>query len=204
MNNLWLFGDSFTAGHGCTSGWEYYENYYTEGDLLWGNILGKKLNLKVNNEGLNGSSNDKIIDRLIDNWKSIKKDDVVIVGVSYHHRYDVPIEGHLQSIVRDFLEKNNNKLTDDEFQTLVNFQYYFSNNILYKERQHKRVNFLKNRLVERGVKVIMWNVETDIKGIHTIREATKKEINDGHFSFLGHKQFAKKMLSNHFFIGDLI
>lgn len=27
MNNLWCFGDSFTAGHGCTPEFEYYQKY---------------------------------------------------------------------------------------------------------------------------------------------------------------------------------
>ena len=208
MNNLWLFGDSFTAGHGCTSGWEYYEKYHNEGDSLWGEIMAKELNLNLHNIGQNGSSNDKIIDEIINNWESIKKDDVVIIGVSYHHRYDVPKKDDLISIFWDWGKlspKDNYEFySEEEKETILNFQYYFSGSVLYKERQYKRINFLKDRLSERNVKVIIWNVEIDIKGIHTIREATKKEIKDGHFSFLGHKQFAKKMLSNHFFIGGLI
>ena len=59
-------------------------------------------------------------------------------------------------------------------------------------------------MLERGVKVIVWNVEKDIKGIDIIESATNGKIKDGHFSFLGHKQFAKKVLSKHFFPEDLL
>jgi len=206
MNTLWAFGDSFTAGHGCTPEWEYYQNYRTEGDLIWADILGKELNFEVINEGLNGSSNDKIIDKLIDKWESIKKDDVVIIGASYHHRYDVPKKNNLTTIFWNWgkLSQPDDSYTEEEVETIINFQYYFSDNNLYKERQNKRINFLKDRLVERGVKVIVWNVQKDIKGIDIIESATNGKIKDGHFSFLGHKQFAKKLLSKHFFSQGLL
>jgi len=205
MNNLWLFGDSFTAGHGCTPGWEYYENYRKDGDLLWGEILEKELKLNLINCGLNGSSNDKIIDRIIHEWNNIGND-VVIIGVTYHHRYDIPKENSLHTIFLD-LEKLTSFFeyyTQEEKETIINFQYYFSQNILYKERQHSRLQFLKERLIETGVKVILWNVENDIGGIDIIKNATKGKIDDGHFSYLGHRQFANKLLTNYFFDSNLI
>ena len=49
MDKLWVFGDSFTAGHGCTPEWEYYKKFYKEGDGLWSQHLANELNLKLVN-----------------------------------------------------------------------------------------------------------------------------------------------------------
>ena len=131
---------------------------------------------------------------------------MVIIGTSYHHRYDVPKKNNLTTIFWNWgkLSQPDDSYTEEEVETIINFQYYFSDNNLYKERQNKRINFLKDRLVERGVKVIVWNVQKDIKGIDIIESATNGKIKDGHFSFLGHKQFAKKLLSKHFFSQGLL
>jgi hypothetical protein len=98
----------------------------------------------------------------------------------------------LQSIVHNFSEKNNNKLTDDKFQTLVNFQYYFSDNVLYKNRQLKRFEWIKTLLIEKGCElVVIWDVQVDLKNLETITGASNGKIKDGHLSFAGHKLLAE-------------
>ena len=96
MNKLWTFGDSFTAGHGCTPEWEYYKKYYKEGDKLWSQHLANELNLELVNLGKNGASNDQIIDLIIINYDKISINDTIIIQKSFPSRFDVPnmnIEG---------------------------------------------------------------------------------------------------------------
>ena len=143
MNTLWTFGDSFTEGYGCRIEDEYYKNYWKLGDKIWPVWLGELLDVNLINCGVGGYSNDMILDSIIDNWLQIKKNDYVFIGFTYPHRFDVPIDNKLKSIVHDFKDAN---LKKEEIETIVNFQHYFSDNILYQDRQMKRFKWIKRLL----------------------------------------------------------
>ena len=86
-------------------------------------------------------------------------------------------------------------LDKEIIETIVNFQYHFSNELFYKERNNKRFEFIKNRLHnEKNVKFCyIWGLEEDIKFYHTfeqIIQATNRKVIDTHFSFKGHLDFA--------------
>lgn len=200
MNVLWTFGDSNTAGHGCHPDDEYYKSYYESGDKIWPVWLSDKLNVELKNFGKNGSSNDIIIDTIIDNWEKINSDDCVFIGMTHPHRFDVPINNKFESIIHDFSKsKTENGLTNNEFETIVNFQYYFSDNILYKNRQIKRFEWIKKLLIQKECKlVILWNVQTDLKGLQTIKDATNGEIIDYHLSFKSHKLLSEIFYKKYF------
>jgi hypothetical protein len=192
MNTLWTFGDSFTKGTGCEMSDEYHINYFKDGNKIWPSWLSELLNTDLENCGFGGYSNDMILDSIIDNWKDIKKGDIVLIGFTYPHRFDVPIDGKLQSIVHNFSDKPNNNLTNEEFETLVNFQYHFSDNILYKNRQVKRFEWIKSLLQKKECKlVVIWDVQYETKNLETITGATNGKIKDEHLSYSGHKMLAE-------------
>lgn len=199
-STLWTFGDSNTAGHGCNPRDEYYEKYYKLGDNIWSVWLSEKLNVELKNLGKNGSSNDVIIDTIIEKWEEINKGDYVFIGMTHSHRFDVPINNHFESIVHDFSKsKTENELTNDEFETIINFQYYFADNILYKNRQIKRFEWIKKLLIQKGCeKVILWNVQTDLKGLETIKDDTDGKIVDYHLSFKSHKLLSEIFYKKYF------
>jgi hypothetical protein len=191
-STLWTFGDSNTAGHGCHPYDEYYIKYYREGDRIWPEWLSEMFDSNLKNFGKNGSSNDTIIDSIIEKWEEIKKDDYVFIGMTHPHRFDVPINNQFESIVHNFAkDKKEIKLTENEFQTIVNFQYYFADHILYKNRQLHRLEWIKKQLITKGCKlVVLWNVQTDLLGLETIHGATNGKIIDNHLSFSSHKILA--------------
>jgi hypothetical protein len=196
MNTLWTFGDSFTEGHGCLMEDEYYKNYWKSGDKIWPVRLSELLDVNLINCGIGGYSNDMIFDSIIDNWLQIKKNDYVFIGFTYPHRFDVPIDNKLKSIVHDFKDAN---LKKEEIETVINFQHYFSDNILYKNRQYKRLNWVKELLISKGCKLVaLWDVQIDIKNLETITGATNRDIIDGHLSYNSHNilatQFYKKYI----------
>lgn len=204
MNTLWTFGDSFTEGDGCRANDEYHINYFKEEDKIWPAWLSELLNLNLKNCGKGGYSNDMILDSIIDNWKDINKGDTVFLGFTYSHRFDVPIHGQLKSIVHTFSENNNYNLTTEQFETLVSFQYHFSDNILYKHRQLKRFQWIKSLLQKKECKLVaMWDVQYDTKNIETITGATKGKIIDGHLSYNGHKLLAE-LFYKKFIIKDYV
>jgi hypothetical protein len=195
MNTLWTFGDSFTAGWGCTPQFEYYKKYYKDGDKLWVEMLADEMGLNLSNIGKNGASNDYIIDSIILNWKKIKENDFVIIGKTFTHRFDIPIklENRWVTILDKFnLDNGYNLFSQEEFETIVNFNYYFASNFLYKERQDLRYDFLVKELQERKIKVYLWDISSHAKlKFNTIQMDTNNEMIDGHFSFKGHIEFYK-------------
>ena len=201
MNTLWAFGDSFTFGHGCRPDGplpEYCSDYKIDGDDVWPNHLGKMLDVEVKNFGKCGASNDFIIDCIIDQWDFIKEDDVVIIGVTYHSRFDVPLKDKktLSTIYWGFedllLFEGEEK---EQIETLVNFQYFFANDKLYKKRHLKRYNFLNKLLNEKKVTTFIWDVEyyQHTTRFEKIATATNDKIEDYHFSFKGHYDFANML-----------
>lgn len=204
-STLWTFGDSNTAGHGCNPRDEYYEKYYKSGDKIWPLWLSDKLNVELKNLGKNASSNDTIIDTIIDKWEDISKDDYVFIGMTHPHRFDVPINNKFKSIVHDFSKKiDESKLTNDEFETIINFQYYFADNILYKNRQIKRFEWIKKLLIQKKCKLVsVWNVQTDLNDFETIEDSTNGKIVDSHLSFKSHKLLSE-IFCKKYFEPDLI
>jgi len=205
MNTLWTFGDSFTYGHLCNEGSKdkVYLKYKKENDDIWPNHLGKLLNYKVCNFGKTGASNDFIFDTLIDNFDKIKEKDVVIIGKTIYGRNNFPKNNRWLDVSADFeinpfknywhpfLEKN---FTKEEYDTIINFQYYFSYNNLYQIRYDNRFDFIKNRLInEKKIHFCyVWYVsDENIRNFEKICDATNNKIDDYHFSFTGHYEFAK-------------
>ena len=210
MNKLWAFGDSYTYGAGCIPyeyerNPKYLHNYKKEGDDIWPNHLGKMLNLEVKNFGKPGVSNDYIIDSIIDQWDFIKENDYVIIGVTYHNRFDAPskFSKALSTIFWEVKDLDNFEDFDrEEMSALINFQYYFASHELYKKRHLKRINFLLKALKEKNIKTFIWYVDYILytTKFEKIANATNGEIDDWHFSFKGHRNFAdmvyKKLINS--------
>lgn len=189
MSKLFLFGDSFTAGNGCLPEEEYTVNYKkNSNDLIWGELLAKGLDLYFTNYGMGLFSNDKIIDSIIDNYDYINKNDLVIIGTTFYSRFDIPYEGKLITLSTINLPDDNNKFLNDIIVIM--------DDELLKNRQLKRILFIKSLLEKKGVKSIIWEVEKVWNNYETIAIATNNEIFDHHWSYKGHKDFAKYMLCN--------
>lgn len=212
MNKIWGFGDSYTFGHGCRPDGpnpEYYHEYKKVDDKIWLDWLGSYMKMRPVNLGEFGCSNDSIFDRIIENWYNIKKDDVVIIGITFHSRFDVPIHnklspfnwGHKYWIEHGKIPDHYN-VTQKEVETVIDFKLYFANHELYKERQLKRFHFIEQLLREKNIKYLTWSVNeyVEFDSIHTIKEDTNGLIDDLHFSFKGHLNFAdiihKKITNN--------
>lgn len=197
MNTLWTFGDSFTFGHGCRPDGpmpEYFHKYKKNGDAIWPELLGQSLNVEVKNFGKCGASNDFIIDCIIDNWDNFSEGDFVIIGITYHTRFDVPIKNKLSLSTNywDYEDLSNFEGEErEQMETIVNFQYHFANNELYKARHLKRFNFLHKLLRKKKITTFIWDVSllTESNRFEKIIHATDGEIQDYHFSFKGNKDF---------------
>jgi hypothetical protein len=199
---LWVFGDSHTAGHGCTPIFEYYQKYYKEGDKLWSDHLAQYLKIELINRGRNGASNDMMLDTIIDSFDKIRSGDIVIIGKTYSHRFDVPQNDGLNAIFLDWetfaMDDIRSQFTLEQRKCIMDFQYYFMLSPLFDERWNKRWEFVQKILEDMGCKVIVWDVREELKNIESIRQATNSKIDDGHMSFKGHLDFANHMWNKWF------
>lgn len=202
---LWTFGDSFTQGFSCVPVISYptipeYHQYKKIGEDIWPNLLSKYLGIKLINKGLGGISNDFIIDIIIDNWDSIKPKDIVIIGMTFNVRIDVPIKENkklkinkprLYSMSNLLNSELINDMTENQKETIINFQYHFADSKLFKERNIKRFNHIKKLLEANGSIVFLWELENEINKYETITTATNNIIEDNHWSFKGNYDFSK-------------
>jgi hypothetical protein len=210
-NILWTFGDSMTFGHGCnelcvSDTKEEYLPYKKEGDDIWPNHLGKLLNYEVKNFGRNGASNDYIFDSIIEKYDEINEGDVVIVNMTLHGRIEVPFDDNTRNVLSTYenvmkiVGDGNDSQEKEKIEAVINFQYHFSNHKFYKERHKKRFKFIGDRLnKDKKLRFFYkWSLEDDSKIYNTftkIKDHTNRKIDDGHFSFQGHLDFAHYLYS---------
>ena len=207
MQTIWTFGDSFTFGDGCREDKgvrdrdiQYYKKYCKNEYDIWPNLLSKITGYDIKNMSKSGASNDYIIDSIIDVYDLIDKNDVVIIQKTFFQRFDVPFldknEWHTQygeSLYTLDLDLKKNKYNKNkiELETILNYGVSFASNNLFKERQDKRFNFLKNELTYKVGKVFIWDINDNIRTtMDTISQHSNNEFIDYHFSFKGHIQFA--------------
>ncbi len=206
---IWGFGDSFTWGYGCRPGWgfghtdnpipEYYVKHKKEGDKVWIEWLGEWLNEDIKNVSQSGASNDKIFDWVLDNFEQIKENDKVIIGMTSWARMDVPINQSWMSILsmlEDRGEKNlrnhlKNYVSEEKFwDTIIDYQYFFSESPLWIDRWKKRFDFIITELHKKKCQTISFQIqEPVVLSMQTIWQDSG--IFDYHFSFNGHKKFAE-------------
>jgi hypothetical protein len=212
--NLWTFGDSYTYGYSClpySPHPEYFFNYTTKKDDIWPNILAKKLNLNIKNKGTLNATNDSILDNLIDCYNLIKKGDVVILGKTLYQRFDIynfkkNILWHIgphtlkdgkipdNIFIASDDELNGVCKNNDEYEILLKYIYHFPISKLHEERQNKRFDFIKERLLDKNIDFYEWRTEDyffDNKKFEDITEHTKGKIENIHLSYNGHRQFAE-------------
>ena len=88
-NSLHIFGCSFSSPyHEETDEYRRYKAF-CGGSFpnTWFELLSNKMNLNLINHGIPGAGNDMIFNRVIEQIRTISKDDVVIIGWSFLSRF---------------------------------------------------------------------------------------------------------------------
>ena len=88
-NSLHIFGCSFSSPyHEETDEYRRYKAF-CGGSFpnTWFELLSNKMNLNLINHGIPGAGNDMIFNRIIEQIRTISKDDVVIIGWSFLSRF---------------------------------------------------------------------------------------------------------------------
>jgi hypothetical protein len=198
MSNLILFGDSFTSDIEV----EYVKTYKKQEDYHWGEIVANSYNLNLVNLGVGSFSNDRILDKIIENFSIINEDDVVVVGKTFYSRFDIPNKRHeIKDVSLRFT-------TITPLSQLLNFGFRLEeaeaitlfltimDDKVFVDRANLRYKFIKDFLhLKKIKKCIFWEVESLWNNFESIKTATNNKINDNHWSYKGHKDFANYILN---------
>lgn len=205
LRTLWVFGCSFSFGVGCNRGDSYYELTESKRGKKFSTLLAEKYNLTVNDLSVPGTSNEMIIYRIIENLPRINTGDFVVIGKTdptrsyifssdygwlkkneneraFHARYIPLIPNHIEQFDRKygldkrFKEQITNIFYETRYRQSKNYRAYYN-------------DFFENiiTLIEEKCRVIEWGDE-EWKIFETIRIDTKGKIEDGHFSWNGHRE----------------
>lgn len=199
MNNLWVFGDSFSTP------FSYFKQYcefkgYTP--KTYYEIIGETLNMDIKPHGNGGADNHTILDRIIENLHNIKDGDIILIGWTDWFRTRVINDnGEWECL--------NPGHVNQPTVGISNYSIGSIKDIILNRDHPKYIAEMNNiiRLVKfslRNNKVIDWcwidedNVlNCEIKHIGrqmTIKEETKNLIWDYHWGEKGHEILAKEIL----------
>lgn len=205
MSNLsdskkaWFFGDSFTAGYGCTPGFDYY-SFYGPHDTF-SSLLSKHYNAEELNFGLPGECNNAIIKSITTQLPFIKEGDIVVLSNTSPLRDLVPSNKEPKLISQKLFNSNlytssigfNNKNISD---TLVQYCLEIREPYIPEWNHHYRTIFLNFVKYFQSINCIsifwdysVWS-EEEVQGMkfENIQQATDGEINDLHWSYRGHRE----------------
>jgi hypothetical protein len=200
MNNLFVFGCSFTQGSGCLPGEPYnLKHKKSEDDLIWPEILAKELNLKLYNFGEAGKSNNMIADNIIKKFDLIQKYDFVIIQKTFRHRFEVAsknkiLQEHLFTITpRSYNELLKQGYSKEESNALCMVSIINDNRAFYLKTT-RLFDFIKKSILNKGARTcIIWDW-IDYENKYELIQQADTTINDGHWSFKGHRMFAEEMI----------
>jgi hypothetical protein len=208
MNKLFTFGDSFTLNK--THEEDEYSTLYRQlDDFHWPEIIASKLNLELVNFGYGSLSNDRIIDSILENHHLITENDVVIIGKTFYHRFDIPNNQNRNLP----LYQRFTTVTPSAYDLLIQLGFskeeaehiiYFLNLVndqSFVDRTNFRYEFIEKFLYSKKISnCIFWEVTDLWTSFENIKTATDNKINDNHWSFKGHRDFANHLMVN--FIND--
>ena len=198
MPTLWTFGDSFTAKYNSEYEWaEQYIKWKGYIPKVYGEIVSDRLGLNLINLGKPGSDNNQIIETIIDNIDSIKKDDVIIIGWSNTCRFRLTTKDNNWEYFYDYTKPNLKDMENISQQTIseILINRHSKNYELELEKWIKLLNktFINNKIVN-------WSYFSDKIGayyfrhFHTIKDETNGVLKDNHFSERGHLELSKTLI----------
>lgn len=183
MRTLWTFGCSFTAEYDPIDGIFFpFENDFDKykkwrgGNLppVWPTILGEKLNCKVMNCAVGGSSNYNIFNQFINVCELIKKDDIVIFGWTNLTRF-ISVNLDENIFTQILVSENNFGGTGFSKRTIEEIMYNRSHP-LWALEVNQWMRFINTYLNNIGAYNFYWTADETIFNQNTIQDDDQKYI----------------------------
>ena len=205
-NTLWCFGDSFTYGHSLLNrvGDDYYLNYPEKRVKrgLYTQLVADKFNLKITNTSEPGSSNNMIIEQIIENLHLFKKGDRAIVGLTDPNRIET-WKYHTDGTparhpLNHYAGYTNNWIWQGFLKPQIIATRRFITEIVYPHAAYDLT--YKEKLVAKLLNsspfthYYVWG-PNQWKNYQTIEQCTNGELKDRHFSCTGQQQLADDIIT---------
>lgn len=198
-SNLWIFGDSLSAGFLMKVEWckKYIEwkNYIPKS---YGELISEELNLNLINLAEGGLDNYSIFEIFCNNSHKIKKDDYIIFGWSSPVRFRLVTDDQNWIIfIPNFKNTNLNRRSISE--NTINEILLNRNCFRYSEEVNSWIKMINNLLKDNLV--THWTAFDDklkcdyVRGLETIHMESNGIINDQHFSEKGQYELSKILLN---------
>lgn len=207
MNNLFVFGCSYTAPYG-----DIIKNYreyrkFRGGTLppVWPEILSEKLNLNLFNYGIGGAGNDFIFEEFCEKSDELRKGDTLIIEWSYHTRvnFKFDVENDIYDKIRVGRNQDYYKNQFLKFEKVIdNLCKHIGVNVFYwsgdwdviyrlpKEKLYNRKYLLCDKVVYNDYEQYTPFTTVFELGGQTIKMETNGLIDDLHFGESGHRIMA--------------
>jgi hypothetical protein len=202
MDNLWIFGDSFSCPYSnreCQDWGVPYTDFKGYTPKIFSHLISENLNLNHNNFAKGGADNYTIFEIICDNINNITKNDLVIVGWSDPNRYRIIVENNSWETIRPNFMSND--FSDLEKECLATQCLLRSESTLPLFEVYKWMTLLKKIF---GKKIIFWSpflieqaeilCPNDFIKISSIKIESNGLIDDRHYDELTHKNLAKLIL----------
>jgi hypothetical protein len=200
---IWTFGDSFTESfneeHEWCKNYIKWKGYKPE---VYGEILSRKLDLKLINKGMGGLDNDTIMDKICESIEDIRDNDIIIIGWSSVSRFRLSTINKTWEIFLPNSKKLDLKLNN--FKNLISRETIDEilinrDSLLYINELNLRIKLL-NRTFQKN-KIIHWSpfTNTKINGLllnelNNITTETNQECINAHYSETGHIELSRIFL----------
>lgn len=199
IKRLWAFGDSFTYSFELREEHKYYE-YKPEDGKTYVQWLADKYNLELVNLATPGWGNINILSDLLHHVKYFSDDDLIIVGSSdsgrvqsfeFNSGLDRFAQASYSYYIDEYDRNNSRKHIDSNFaDSLVNYIVNCRQTLIHYHSCYE-LHMIHNVLnMCKGHKKVLWSIP-QWGNYETISQHTEGVIEDMHWSWDGHKQFAK-------------
>jgi hypothetical protein len=198
---LWVFGDSFSASlaHKLNRSWSTdYIRYLGYHPSIFPELISRDLDLYLKNVSEPGIGNESILDLISLNLKNIKQGDLVIIGWSSPTRWRF-VEDDNWKVVGAF--ETQTDILDTKTMNEVSQNRLHG---LYEEELFHRAEIVNKALGYPNSYIYQWTWYPiqPYKLIHRIRgerikDETKGELEDNHFSKNSHKIMSRRIIEDY-------
>ena len=211
MNNLWIFGDSFSAPFNDMARWSWFREYLSFLNQnkfdTWQEIVARDLNLNLKELGETSISNSEIFERFATNCGRIQEEDTVIINWTNQERFRIPEEkvNKFINIIPGFIRNIEYTETYFSVEEIEKIGVSRMHNI-YQVELNNWANLINEFCKSKNVRTIFWGLPNpqeyydfrfseELCREHKLRIVDHQVVNkDRHFSTYGHVYVANKMI----------
>lgn len=192
---IYLFGDSFTKGDGCNIGFEYYNLESNIPKKKWTDIISEELNQSTKNFGKSGAGSQWIYNKLTYYLDIFKPNDYIFVTDSIFIRQLGVVQDRIETVGPSYEFETKEREEGNTLNLIHNIHPFEAQWNAYYIKHFEKI---KSYLISRNVNVIYTHYREFMfqpnKYMNIVTE-TNGKINDNHFSWKGHQQFADYLLN---------